>query len=496
MLIYFMKSHHQKKVEILKSLIFYDGVTRKQIVRELDISSSSFRRYIAELSNDLEVLFYGEVSLSLIKHKYKVNRSSNLTVDYIILKLQSFYFKSTPLYSLMRALTSKEYSSTLDLSYDLNYSESSIYKLLTDAQKILKHFNANISLKDGPNFTGNELGVRYFLYLLYWNFLEVSDEAQIFENIPQKFTDSAALKESLDINKELSKSQENNLKILFVIISIRLNFDKASIDIDDHFFKEIAPFQYNNSSLLKFLNFSNIPLQVLEKEARLLQFLVHASIFDIIDFSTKKYIVIQYEQSELEISNKIKEFLKILSDVFHLKYKRENYIESYYILLTSLLSIKYFHLNIDNFLRYPVSEQLKDLKKTNRYFILKRKIKKHLNLFFKTNSISQKELEFFELITYSLYEINRTTETLYLYINNHSDISTALFIKEKLRQFFNSELISFSATPSNADIIISNTFENCTTQRNVFFYENIYDKETWIQLITFLSAYIADNNLI
>lgn len=489
----FINQKNQKKLNIVKELLTSNGATDIILKKKFSFTRSSFTRYINELEEDFSVVFQNKVSIKTDSQGVIVVLTPpDLTKKYIIGVLRHYYIESSPLYALIKALLTKKYDSVLQLSHDLNYSEPAVYKLLSNVQEILKPFGAQVDFSEVTNFSGNELGVRYFLYLMYLQIFGEIEHVPFPTRIPPEFIDISFLKKQLNITRELSHTQARKLEIISAITCYRLVFYNKELNIDEEFFKNILPLSNVKTSLN--LSKYNVSEHILERESVFFQFFVRGLIFDIDTFSSREKIVERYKSSNLTINTDISSFLNSFKQDFQIQYSDENYVESYYLVLMTYLYIQYFSFEIDNTLSYPVYKRMEHFKQTRRYSQLLPIIKKQMdNLNFK-GKLNSTQRDVLLLVFYTLYEINRITSPITLYINYSADISTALYIKNKLKQFFNPSLISFCEIPEQADIIISNRFEGKNFTHCTFYLENIFDEEAWQRLIMYLSESLIKSN--
>lgn len=491
----FINQKNNNKLSIIKELLTSGGMNDIILKNKLSFTRSSFTRYIHELKEDLSVVSQNKVSIETDSQGViVVSAPLDLTKKNIIETLRHYYIESSPLYAVIKALLTKKYNSVLELSHDLNYSEPAIYKILNNVQEILQPFGAKVELSEVTNFSGNELGVRYFLYLMYWQFFGGVDSVPFPTTISQELIDVSFLKKQLGITQELSHTQDRKLELISAITCYRLAFYSKKADINDELFKNILPF--SNSKVFINLSEYNIPEHVLERESVLFQFFIRGLIFDIDTFSNRAKIVEKYKSSNLPLNTEVSSFLDSFKQDLQIQYSDENYVESYYLVLMTYLYIQYFSFEVDDTLSYPVYKRMEHFKQTKRYSQLLPVIKKQINNLNFKGKINKTQKDVLLLVFYTLYEINRVATPISLYVNYSSDISTALYIKNKLKQFFNPSLISFCRIPEQADVIISNSFEGKNSTHCTFYLEDIFDEEAWKKLIIYLSESLIKSNRI
>lgn len=489
MIPYFLTTKEQKKLELFQFLLFAeDRKTSKEIISKFEFTMTTFRRYIQELSDDITSIFGESVRITTyLRQGTKVTLSSEMTVDYILATLRLTYIKNNPLYALINKLATKKYYSVTEIALDLNFSESVVYRLLAQLNEILNAFDATINLESSFNFDGDEMGVRYFLYLTYWNLFQDSYDY----NFSKEFTNSSYLKTKLHIKKNLTDAQEKKLKILSEIISYRIIYLKKPLDISDALLEDITYFDCGEPTLN--IQHSITSQEILKKESILFSFVVRGAIFTITTFEEKQLLVHEYKHSDLSINKQVTSFLEDFQKMLDITYTANNYVESYYMILMAFIYIKHFHFKVDDYLTNPIKDNINLYKENNRYISVLPKLKPFLKQLPFKNKISSIDEHTFTLLLYILYEINSAPEPLFIYVTHNTNMAEVNLIKSGIKKVFNEELISFSETPYEADIIVTDTFEGDFKSKNVFYFNRTSDKKTWSDLYDFILKCIFED---
>lgn len=486
----FLKEKEQYKLKIFQFILFSSASqTPSNIAIHFNIKPFTLRRYIRELKDDIFFLFKDQVIFQEnINHSLTIKIDPNLTVDFIITTLRIYYAQKSSLYHLLRAIISKPYSSVTHISHDINMSEIAIYKLLSQLKPILTNFGIEFSFESGANFIGDELGVRYFLFLIYWNLFHTLSNSPFTKNLPSEFTDLFFLKTALNIKKELASSQSTKLLIMSGITSYRLVYFKKRATVKEDFLKDIQ-FFYDNSPCLNLSSF-NVPINIIENESKIFSFLVRGLISDFDSYDKKESIVKKYSTSNLEISRSISLILSEFKVQFKFEYSDSNFVESYYLLLITYIHIKYLYFDVDNFIYNPIKDNIEDVKLNPQYNIVKKQLISFLRLLPFSHPVTSDDSEKITSLLYIIYELNAKTSPLLIYVINTSNIANTILIKRTLRSIFSKDIVQFSDSPSSADIIISDAFEN-QEEKNNFYFNNITNKRTWASLVNFISNAIT-----
>lgn len=490
MLEYYINPKEQQKLDIFKRILYSDqGRVAKDLMDTFDLKNETYRRYIKELQDDLKFLFKKKVVLKEnSKKKLQIFIQADITINYIITVLRLDYVKKSSLYITMFALLKKRYYSISEIAYDLNFSEPTIYKTLSQIKSLLLRFEGEINLKTNFNFDGNELGVRYFLYLTYWNFFNVVDDNPFSKQLPLEFTDIDYLIDSFKIKKALSNTQRTRLTMMTGIVSYRLVYYKRTYEMSDNFKKDILLF-YGGKPCLNLSKFNVCP-QIIEDESILLSFLARGLISDLDSFEEKEKIVKRYLTSNLSVATDIERFLELFKTYLSFDYGYRNYIESYYLLIFTYIYEKHIGFKVDQFLNVSLDRSLDSFQSKKEYKKILPKLEElllHLPLNFPINSL---EKDKFISLLYIIYEMNRQTKPVSIYIMHTSGILNTAYVKSILLQFFNKNLISFCDDIEEADIIVSDAHESSSTSKKSFYFENVFNQDTWTNLISFISSYL------
>ena len=482
----FTTPKEQVKIELFQYILFSRaGEFSKDLREKLNLKNETFRRYSKELEEDIHALFGQDIKIVKKSSKIVIKMKNEMTPDYIVTRLQLNYMRKSPLYSLLSALISKSYTSIPEIAYDLNFSEPTVYKLLTQVKEIMLPFKAEFDLANATNFSGDELGVRYFLYLTHWHLFNTLGKKPFSDAFPPEFIDINFLKRALKIERKLSKAQEQKLLILAGVTSYRIVYFKKYAKVEKAFLEDISIF-YRGQHCLNIASF-NVAPEIIEKESILLSFLVRGLIFEFDDMNEKKTLVEKFQKSELPIGYEVSLFLEKFRETFSFEFSEENYVKSYYLLVLTNLYSRYIQFNVDFYRAVPIEKNYELFEKKPRYRAVKERLNQTITYFPSTQKLSDLERKSLTALLYTIYELNAPSIPVQVYINHTSSIVNSFYIQNTLKKFFNSDLIAFCKTIPEADVIISSDPEGNFLSKDVFYFKNIFDKKTWTDLIEFLS---------
>lgn len=485
----FIDAKDQKKLDIFKHILFSDsGKTMKELLHHFELKDTTLRRYINELKIDLESTFKEDVKLDEITNrKIIVKNPSEMAINYIVSILKLDYIKNSFLYDIISSLTKKSYYSVDKLADDLNYSKSITYTNLSKLNELLVPFDVEIDFKNRNNFSGNEFGVRYFLFLSYWQMFDIIEMPRIFGLARQEYIDIDFIIKTMGLSENLTVTQKYQLMLLSCITSYRLRFSKK-INTTPEFLEDIA-FFYDGKICLNL----NLNSTTLENESKMFSYMVRLFVFDIDTFERKKEIVEKFKNSELEISNAADFILFKMKTMFFYEYENKNYIDSYYLLIITIIYYKYIQIHVDNSLNDSLNNNLKLLKKKKSYYKVADKLKSLIHYLPNSDSLSVLGKDVFITILYIIYEMNFKPKPENVYVAHTANIFNSVYLKAMISKVFTEKVLTFCDSPDEAEIIISNNFESVNSGKKFFYFEDIYNKDTWDGLLIFLSEHLNEN---
>lgn len=491
---FFITNKDKRKIDILHSIIFSDtGIPMNVLNKEFHLSDETLRRDLLELNNDLFHLFNDEIRIVKTNDLYiKVDIKIDSTIDFIVASLKRYYMKDTLIFVVLSALLQKKYTSVVELSLDVNFSEGAVYKALSKIKTLLLPFESEINLSDGQNIKGNEIGTRYFLYLTYWHLLGIFNEENIFNTLTPEFGEINYITQMLGLNRTLSMQQQEKILALYRITSYRLVVFKSQANVSDEFLSDIYPF-YNGKLSLNLQTY-NISLDTLEKESILMSFSLRGLISDIDSNDNKKLIVNRYQQSDINIAKDVSYFIDLIQNRFSINYSKKMYIEVYYRVVLMLLYHKHLGFDVDDYLSVPISVNMASLKKDSRYIRLEPLIEKLLA----DKRVSKlfppgHENQVYTFI-YTVVELGKKLKPIKIYVIHPASVIHTAYIKNEILKILNEDTIIFCDIPEEADVIVSNVFVGDLYQKDFFCLEDIFNKDTWSCLISFLTKKIYEKN--
>lgn len=228
-------------------------------------------------------------------------------------------------------------------------------------------------------------------------------------------------------------------------------------------------------------------------------FMVRFAIPELDDFEQKEKIVTHFQQENQPMGTLLNRFLTAFASHFHFDFSHESYVETYYLLLIQAIYIK--HLNYDVFEFYYNYTLLQQYDTENTHFSA---IKKDIQAFFEhecqilsidSTHFSKSSIENILATLYFCYSSNQSQSPIYLYLSYSKNLYTVPTIKRLLKTIFSSQILQFTKDMTQADIIISDTYEGDLGSIQHFYFDSEFSNDTWYNLIDFITRYINEHHV-
>ncbi|MBO0483022.1 helix-turn-helix domain-containing protein [Candidatus Enterococcus courvalinii] len=487
---FFLSKKNEGKLAIYKFLLFSKvGRTEDEIMNEFQLNKTTLKRYMNELEIDLKTVFQLGVMIQYNSFgNLAIMRLPEYTIGYTIDQLRILYIKESSLFQVLTALFSKSYVSVEQLALDLNLSTPHVYKSLAMIKTILKKFGGTIYLSEFGNLEGSELGIRFFSFLIYWNVFKTSTMNPFSTRMIPEFLEIDFLKEKMEIEKNLSISQEMKIRMLHGITCFRLANRKKEIDPTEECLTDIQ-FFYRGKNSLNLTDF-RVDQEVLIKESMILSFFIRGLTFDIDTPEMRREIVESYQKSDLPIARLTEHLLSDFQQQFQFNYVEGNYYESYYLLLFFLLYCKHIHLEVDEYFENPIQKNEQIVKDNPNFILLNQKLTHFIAAYEELSELSKLAKTQLAHLLFFIFDLNTAPPKVKVFVMNNGAIGNGYLIKNGIQEVFHPEILQIVEDPEVADLIISDVYEGAEVKVERFYFNNIYDEKNWERLIQYLSRFI------
>lgn len=479
------------KIQIQKLLVWAalkNGSTTIGILKsELNISKKKLKAVLVSLLDDVKSELSGN-TMSFEIHEEVIEILNYTESEYVALKqkLSYRYVLESGVFNLFLYSFEKRSFSVIELTNILFYSESYIYKLLNNLNKFLHDLDLGIKLeKDGMGglqLLGEESIIRIVHYILI---RKVSmARVWLFKTIT---------KEEVEINqeiinyknyKELSPITKNKLDILYGIYENALRRGHHLGFLDDEVMElgEKISESSNTSLSFKYLKESNT-----DGKCKFCYDNTHfmfLSTYFLQDIQSKKEkeLVGQYISFHLTDNSIVKSCVNLLNEVRrYYKIPETIYYLLIYNLCNRLVVIHYLSL----YKIIPLFELKHPVTKMEIYIgdCIDRTFSSYSNY----DSFASIKNTFIRVIKgylqlYTSFKINIYVD--FIYKSEYKEN-----IENKILRNYNQELFEVTNDYSEADLIISDTFLY-DTNKYFFYFPDIFDKGSWIELGSYLNRII------
>lgn len=486
----FMKKNEALRFELLKELLYaQNGVSTKEMMKKFAISSKTFYRYKQKLNDDLNTVFLQQqVKIKKRKLVYMVELADSLTFSYVIDSMRLYYIKNSQIFSILAALLRRHYVSVESLAQDLSLSPSHVYSNLKRVKNLLSPFHLKISFAPTlyqTNIIGEEKNIRVLGFIIFWI---------IFKGLEWPFEKTPRTYQTLPIavdDDRLSSSQKSRIRYFQNITFWRILYRKEHLELPEEFMAYLRFFEQESPTFL-FSNLDHIDLDAIDvkSEAYFFGFLSRFLVANIDSDEEKKKIAEHFINSELPIALLASKILNKLLLSYNVKLTSDNYLKNYYLLIINLLYIRY--IGVD-FRRFLVNDSVESKAKwfspnedSYRSFVKESLV---------TEPLLKKYMKpgFISLMAKFFHSILKSAEkdaTLLVFIQHSPNNFIYDFIKNNLLIIFGDSTLDFTFDATEADIIISDSFELEQSNARSFHFEHSHDPETWKALVLFVSGKI------
>lgn len=478
---FFLSDKEYKKYKLFKTVMNNTGIEMRHIKDHLTMSSTSIRRCLHELNEELtEVFPKKNISIQFSGTGYSVI-SDTMPTSFLLDSMKLFYIKQSNEFIILNMLISKRFASVNQLSLQINISPSHLYKYIKNIRIFLSKFNLGIdfSYNDTTNSSliGNKMDKLYFLNVYYW------DIYKAVEWPPFIMKD-----QSLCPTTSLSPFQERRVHYIRSI-SKHLTIKNCSFKPDSDLKNICDVFKSFNHHLIDQteLNLPEDPTELLEN------FFMRLFIpeFD----SDVNKLHISQQISELS-NNKIVMlstiFLKSLFDFFAIIPSESQYTICFYYSLIIHIFLNY--VNTDFFTNLDVFPKLRELSTEDLSFV---ELEKSLLHFYEELSTKNKDyplklskanLIYMGNFCYFLLDYCTETQKIKIYVELSKNTFSTQMIKKNLLAIFGHDNIELTDVQTQATIILTDFFQEGMDQEKICHFDNPYSNDSWSNVLSVITS--------
>ncbi|WP_314576399.1 helix-turn-helix domain-containing protein [Enterococcus gilvus] len=467
----------KKELNILFYVVRRKHTSLSEIAQTLDISKRTVKEDVIKINMAFSENFS-------VEDFFISNSSGVITVNsvYRFCALEYAYriklklLQTNVLFNVCVQLTTHSQIDKEELLNKLYVSEHYLAKINQQLNDYFKVYNISIANTGGIySLKGDELSVRLFSYIFLQDAFQEIEWP--FDDLNMTDIKNKVPFEILDSTEKKLETKKRALYILYGILETRIsaqNFIKppfSQVLVD---FFELIRQSFDVDIIFHRESFGFLNTE--DKKVEILYFNFLSRIFIPYIFSRKQKVELGeiFFNSDHPYCLLSKKIYFQLSYLFNGKTSNENKaLSMYYITIFNawyfLVGDDYLHL-LDLYLpqinfHVPYS---------NKYYKL---INKAVSKIVKKGA----HTEFISNMIYWFY-ISERKSTLEIYLQLIKDFSAEYYLKNRLSFLYNENTIAITDDYSTADIIITDTFESSTTDKEIFYLDSIEDEEGWSEL--------------
>lgn len=480
MLIHLLKKSEQEKIKVYNYIFSQDRLSKtfSDITIFLDNTPVNLLKTIDSLNNDLIEIGINNVFISSNKQSCLIENPDNENLFHISEKLLFFYLNHSIRYQILKLVLKNNSYSIVKLSNELSVSQSHCYYLFREINKELVPFKIKLQCKEGyVKLNGNEVNISFFIFLF-----ADAIESLNFLNHPHSSFPSNLFHQS--INGKNSNVTANLLESIYKLRRNELDY----IKISNNDAKNILLKIHNASPIIK------INSELSDKQDLLFFDLFFRIIFPGIDepkfrITMGKELVKErnpFSENAALISKKILN----LYDLFNPISSCPIYYELVYMLSLQSIYLDILRADVKNLFHDSFTEEVHALSKPTYSKIkndIELTIKKYpINLTDWDDDLHKQKIHCFS-DTLSPILFSYMQPHLTIAVQTSSSLMDNVSLKRQLRTFFSEEMIEFTESVDEADLIITDRFMPQSQEKKPCFA--IYDKfsiNLWNELLIFI----------
>ncbi|KXT62908.1 helix-turn-helix domain-containing protein [Lactococcus sp. DD01] len=480
----FLNELQIKKLNILNN-ITSDGITLEYIEKIFN--------YTPRKAKDFAKNFVEEINSYIIESKgclvilnntiYFSDNVHEYNFIKIIQETRETYVEHSSLYRFLTYILKKRNFDVRDITENIFYSESYVYKLIAKVNILFSSLNLKIYFEknnDMFSLCGNEIEIRYLYYFTIS--VVAKGTKQYLDLIDSKFSDSFIGSYSKEFNR-LSPIGKTRVYYFIAIFSSSISTQNFLPELSDEIKELVCIFtRYNENT--------NLDASGPPKNRYILN--ENLVLFCIISYFTQEFYT-DFEKSKIGNTlsnikdNHVVDTCKALLQQVCSKYSLDTFTFNLmlYTLCNNMIVIHYLKLYKFMYL------------KENHYYgsvdtkFIKQCIDLNLTYFTSKEDYAKLKSNFFQIIVSEVSLV----PTVKIYIEFFQQPEYKSFIKNTLKNIYNRNLIEITENYKKADIIISDTIGYDVDQENYYYFKNIFDKKSWIKLGEYINKKVINKNL-
>ncbi|EOD5407662.1 helix-turn-helix domain-containing protein [Enterococcus faecalis] len=493
------------KLALLKYLSEQDGyVCKESVLKHFTISLSTLKRYISSMNEDLKQFKeFNHIRILDRNGGFCLENPSPFSEQYVLKKMNFVYHTKSLQFQLFQKVFSYSVTSLTGLKTSLSISQPYLYHLLFNANLFLAPFRIKLDYSmdsDSVIVSGNSTTIRLFETYFFWSVNQGVEWP--FDTISMDEIYAHFSAEELDTI--FSASYSKQLKYLYSIAVIyKLHPLGQELDLNDSFKETMRVFQtgYDLSHPLERLlldNQTEQSSQYLENERLFFNFI--SRVFS--SYRDTATIQVRIGNQLLTLDNELIAYCKKLLKELILTFPKIKTIPEYndfhpqflYFFSLYFANVLYIQFDSSHLQEFMVINPDINTVHSN----LLEQSKHFFDTFLKKFPLptNQPISDFHLTLAYGLiyYFTSKIEETrLSIYVHFSKNMFGSFYIEAELYKLFGRENILVVDKVKEADIIISDFYEDRYKKENYFYFDDVQNKKHWRKLYSFVHEHQPDS---
>lgn len=478
-----------------------DPVSKVSLLKQFQISPSTLKRYTFSLNMDLQSLKeFNHIQIADKNGCYYLDNPSPFAGQYVLKKINWYYHTTSLSFQLFQKLFSNSIPSLSNLQTSLSISSPYLYKLLSDANLFLKPFHIEIDYSRNLNnivLTGHGTNILLFKIYFFWSVNQ--GISWPFEYITKDEIYSKFTKEELKIL--FSTSQSKQLKYIYSLAVIHNHYlsDELELQLIPIFKETFSIFQsvYDLSRPLKRLlseNYVKKTVKNLDDECLFFNYMIR--VYG--SFKDSEELQIEIGKNLFSLNNELITYCKQMIDELIFTFPEFKDLPNYYDLRCQILyffslyfsTIFYIQFDSSNLQEFMIINPDIDIIHPESI----KKSKEFFDTFIKNNPLINSIIisDFHLTLAYGLiyyFTSKIPSSPLFIYIYFSKNLFGEFYFEAELYKLFGRENIQIIPKIQEADIVISDFYEERYKTENYFYFDDVTNREQWKKLIVFVHDY-------
>ncbi|MBP1043604.1 helix-turn-helix domain-containing protein [Vagococcus sp. BWB3-3] len=479
----FLSKTEAAKVQLLRYLASNElSAPVTELAEHFGLSSRTITRHFDDLKKDCLSLSLGD-DLDFDKKAgvFSIHLTGSTPMNFLVDYLRLNYIRNSVEFDILNRLLNRKYDNIQELADELYLSPPNLYRYLYTLEPIIEKFDMSFSFIDNPsdlNLIYKERRLRLFTYYFYWNFYKGLEVPK-----PLKGVATTSKSESQFFGDELLPTKQAQILYMAGISRTRIEQGKF-ITMNEEISLIAETFIRVNDLSQEFSFFDEIALQQdMTNERYYFNFMMRLKIPDLDNEEQKHEIVKELLKLKTPLAVESRELVEKSLAHFGAVLSKKNLDQFYYHSTIFFVYANYFNIDLP--------EEFGVLRKANVYDIGHENtglVKRVSDFYQEFNADHHVPKEYDEMlkgvISFSLHEKEQKELTIAMQLSKN--IMAEPLVKEKLGNIFNPNVLKFTQNASEADIIVSDSYEGTFPSKSYFYMSDLEDGAQLKQLFHFI----------